>query len=227
MKKNRYPVIFLLCMLAGAGQAQTRFGFRAGLQLTDMAYTGRLDPFYYTAILQSKSKPWFNFIAGAIAEREINKYLTINAELHINGRGYNLEPQDSFSDFTTYHAHMWYVQAPLTCNFRWNGFFAGAGPYLGFGLGGKLKSTLYDPVDNTTQRFVYAVKFGNEQAYHFRRPDAGLYAQAGYGWRNVRFILSFQWGLNNIIPDAYRFDNLNARHTAVGVSAAYFLGAHE
>lgn len=222
--------LFLLALLAGicAGvlPAQTRFGFRAGVQLADVGYSGAQDPLYYIGILHSQTNPWFTFFAGGLAERDLTRNLTLSAELQLSGRGYSIKLQDG-QQTTESKARAWYAQLPLVCNFRWNGLFAGAGPYLGIGLGGKYKSTFYDAVKNYTQEMDGAIRFGNSDTSFFRPLDVGLYAQLGYSFRNVRLILSYQLGLNNIVPKFYIDTDEHARHSCVGVSAAYILGEGE
>ncbi len=227
MKKSIFLLALAAWLFSVAAAAQTRFGFRGGVQLADAGYTGSADPFIYYTILTKETNPWFTFFAGGLAERDITKNLTLSAELQVTGRGYSTTLEDTFGNTNSSKTRLWYVQVPLACNVRWNGFFAGAGPYLGVGLGGKQTRSSYDAVKNVTFDYHYKVKFGNEEQHFFRPLDVGVYAQLGYSFRNVRLILSYQLGLNNIIPKYYVDTDEHARHSSLGASVAYILGEGE
>lgn len=228
MKKITILFLFVVIAFSGATPlfSQPRYGIRAGLNMTNMQYSGRADPYEATAIFQQNSDPRFSFFLGGIAQLDLKKNFTLNGEIQLAGMGYHLQAADSFQDFTEYHARLWYVQIPLTVSIRLQGFFAGVGPYLGFGVAGTQEAIKYYPTGNTSFKDKSATHFGSEADDHYRRFDFGVQAQAGYSFRNIRLIVSYNLGLLDAINKAYSNEG-TAHHRALGVSAAYFLGAGE
>lgn len=224
MKKKSILWAGLFCCFAcvNALHAQLRYGLKAGVALTDMPFNDA-DVFYYnSAVFQKGGNPRMTFFAGGIAELDLRRNWTLSAELQLSGKGYLEKSNSVFSDFKTYSARLWYVQLPVAANFRWNGFFMGAGPYAGIGLAGKLKTTRATAIDN------FSVAFGNDEESDLRRFDAGVYAQIGYSFRNFRLSIAGQFGLTNAIPAFYaNSTQYKARQQTVSVAAAYYFGVGE
>ena len=228
MKKITILPVLIAIAFCGAAPlfSQPRYGIRAGLNMTNMQYSGRADPYEATAIFQTNSDPRFSFFLGGVVQLDLKKNFTLNGEIQLTGMGYHLQAADSFYDFTEYHARLWYVHIPLTVTARWGGFFAGAGPYLGLGVAGTQEVIKYFPTSSTPFKDKSGTHFGSGSDNHYRRFDFGVQAQAGYSFRNIRLIVSYNLGLLDAINKFYANEG-TARHRALGVSAAYFFGAGE
>lgn len=228
MKKMISLSAFFVVMLNGVALlvAQPRFGVKAGLNMTNLQYSGREDPFEATAIFQKASDPRFFGFVGGLAELDLKKNFTLSGEIQVSSIGYHLKNSGQSLDFTEYHARLWYVHIPVSINTRWNGFFAGAGPYLGVGIAGTQEQILTDSLKNVVFRNKTATAFGSSSDKHYQRIDFGVQAQAGYSFRNVRLIVSYNLGLTDVINKFYSPDG-NARWRILAVSAAYILGVGE
>lgn len=224
---RKHPVAFSLFLFlflhAPTAQAQYRLGVKAGVQLSDMQYQGTSDIFFYSVVHQRKSTPKLSFAAGAVVLYDLKKNLTLSAEVQLGGRGYGAEAPDSLKDFRSFDAWLWYLQVPLTCNVRWQGFSFGAGPYMALGLSGKSR-TIFEQSQEQSQ----TTRYGNNSSGDYRRLDAGLCVQVGYSFRNIQLSVSYQLGLTNSIPKYFTdvFD-VSSKHRVVNVSAAYFFGVRE
>lgn len=222
------PVLFFCFICLGSLNAQMRYGLKAGVVLADMPFREPDALGYNLVFLQKAAMPTFTFFAGGVAEYDLQRNWTLSAELQFSGKGYRESTTDSTLDFTGYNAQLWHLQAPLAINFRWNGIFVGAGPYAGIGLAGRTKTTLEIQGNPAPLIFKERVRFGNTEDDYFRRFDGGLYAQAGYSFRNFRLCVAAFFGLTNTIPDFYASAaQAKARHQSFSVGAAYYFGVGE
>lgn len=228
MKKNLVllPALLFCFLYAACLPAQLRYGVKAGIVLADMPFNQPDLLVYNFVALQKEVMPALSFFAGGVAEYDLHRNWSLSAELQFSGKGYRESTTDTFQDFTDFYAHLWYVQAPLALSFRWNGIFIGAGPYMGVGLAGRTKTTLdILPAPLVTKE---RVRFGNTEDDYFRRFDGGLYAQAGYSFRNFRLCIAVFWGLTNTIPDFYAsYFGAKARQQSFSLGAAYYFGVGE
>lgn len=230
MKKvfARLPVLFFCFICLGSLHAQMRYGLKAGVVLADMPFREPDVLAYNFVVLQKAAMPAFTFFAGGVAEYDLRRNWTLSAELQFSGKGYRESGADSIPDFTGYDAQLWHLQAPVALNFRWNGIFIGAGPYMGIGLAGRTKTTLNITTNPAPVITKERVRFGNTEDDYFRRFDGGLYAQAGYSFRNFRLCAAAFFGLTNTIPDFYAsYYQAKARQQSFSVGAAYFFGISE
>lgn len=222
------PVLFFCFICLGSLHAQMRYGLKAGVVLADMPFREPDILVYNLVFLQKAAMPTLTFFAGGVAEYDLQRNWTLSAELQFSGKGYRESTTDSTLDFTGYNAQLWHLQAPLAINFRWNGIFVGAGPYAGIGLAGRTKTTLEIQGNPAPLIFKERVRFGNTEDDYFRRFDGGLYAQAGYSFRNFRLCVAAFFGLTNTIPDFYASAaQAKARHQSFSVGAAYYFGVGE
>lgn len=230
MKKRviQFLAILFFCLLFFVPlSAQLRYGVKAGLSLTDMPYPDGKTAYSSNAIFGEAAMPRMNFLVGGVAEYDLQRYWTLSAELQFGSRGYREKIDNGQQSYTEFQALLWYVQIPLSFNFRWNGLFAGAGPYLGVALAGKNKTTYADGVDPQVT-FNESARFGNEEDDDFRRVDGGLYAQAGYSFRNFRLSAAACIGLLDQLPAFYAdFLPAKARQQVFSVAAAYYFGIGE
>ncbi len=98
----------------------------------------------------------------------------------------------------------------------------GFGPYIGFGIGGKVKGEGFES-DVKFQNEVSASEISNGNAY-FKRIDAGANIFAGYEMSNkISLQLNTQLGLVKVNPklEGSPDDNSSVKNTGFGVSLGY------
>lgn len=105
------------------------------------------------------------------------------------------------------------------------GIFFGAGPYFGYGIGGKWKDNYSDP-DNGKLTFKNDVSEDDwdKKGIVYGKPmDAGLNLLAGYEiTNNLSVQLNGQFGLMNLVPkyDGEKLDG-KVRNFGIGISIGY------
>lgn len=125
-----------------------------------------------------------------------------------------------------------YLQVPLALTFRKSGFYAGAGPYVGFAVAGKTKTKTEYAGDSSEGSDD--LEFGDEEGKDFRQIDYGAAFELGYEFiGQVRLSGFYQLGLANVLPaDAVEMaDDLggdwSAKNNSIGVSLTYLFGSGE
>jgi hypothetical protein len=101
----------------------------------------------------------------------------------------------------------------------------GFGPYIGFGIGGKIKYENGDETDVKFKNDVTISDFNTGNAY-FRRMDAGANLFAGYEMSNkISLQLNTQLGLAKINPNISDIpnDKSSVKNTGFGFSLGYRL----
>ncbi len=150
----------------------------------------------------------------------------VNAILGIAPEFY-LQPGILFStkgckfDETDVKLNVSYLEIPLNFLYRGefgNGFvLIGFGPYLGFGLSGKLKDSDGNSIDVT-----FSNDFQANGTWYMRRFDAGANVFAGYELASgIFFQLNTQLGLIGINPETSDSGSETLKNTGFGLSAGY------
>jgi hypothetical protein len=132
------------------------------------------------------------------------------------------------TDFTT-TVNLSYVELPLNFVYKGalgNGFvLVGFGPYVGFGVGGKVKSEGGSVSDETDIKFQSTVETGDPaDVYYLKAFDAGANIFAGYEMAGGLFFqLNAQLGMLNIQPEDKRLpdDKSVIKNTGFGLSLGY------
>jgi hypothetical protein len=119
-----------------------------------------------------------------------------------------------------------YIDIPV--NFIYNpdlgtgGMLLGFGPYLGFGVNGKVKSA-----DGTERKVIFSNHYSSSKAedIQFKKLDAGVNFMIGYEFRSkLSAAVKAQLGLMDINPDTnIPGDETKYRNTGFGVSLEYRL----
>jgi len=124
-------------------------------------------------------------------------------------------------------AHLVYLQVPVNFVYKpalgMGHLIAGFGPYIDFGLGGKIKYS-GSGTDHDV-RFKNAVTVSDDDSYaYYKRVGAGANVLFGYEFANkLSFQLNAQLGLTNIYPtyDDNSASKSTAKNTGFGISAGY------
>jgi hypothetical protein len=200
--------LFAQKMAYDAGK--TTFGVRAGLNLATI--TGELangDNFDYSL------RPGLN--------------VGVNAEIPV-GTGSYLQPGVLYSQKgATYkndtgHVKLTYIEVPVNFVYKptvgTGRMLLGFGPYVGFGLGGKVEDRTGKETDVEFTK-NYDANVPDKRQY--KGIDAGANLLAGYELsNNVSLQLNAQLGLTQLMPGINGSDNpIKAKNTNFGVSVGY------
>ena len=136
MKKLLLAAVMLV---SASAFAQTKIGLKAGINFAKM--TSEAEGYSIT----SKSRLSYNFTA--FIDAPINEVLSFQPGLSITGKGLKSElSMDGFDSEATAEgkADLMYLEVPLNAVAKFQAgqgkFFVGAGPYLAYGIAGKVES---------------------------------------------------------------------------------------
>ncbi len=233
--KNRLNFIFagvLVLFTLVTATAQVRFGVKAGLNLASISYSddyigdteGLLEGRLTTGMIPA-------FHAGGLVEFDFGSAVGLSAGVQLSMKGGSLDLSGSLlgTPFTsTSTARPMYVQVPVAFYYRKSGFYAGVGPYVGFGVAGKIKTKA--EVAGQSEEETDDIEFGNDSDDSFAPLDFGAGAEVGYEFGSIRVSASYNLGLANAAPkdavdqgkDAGR--DYKYTHNVIGVSVAYLFG---
>lgn len=219
MKTKLIALSALMIVFAYASQAQnktsvggTTFGVRAGANFTNLNGED-----YQGNDIDGKLKVGFHV--------GVNAEIPIAPEFYVQpGVLYSLKgaKSDGDGDIKT---HISYIEVPI--NFLYKPelgdghLLLGVGPYIGFGIGGKIKG------DGEDMDIEFEKEVTPQQAAtgaYLKRFDAGGNLLFGYEFTNKFSVqLNAQLGLVNILPDVKGVDNGDAKlkNTGFGVSVGY------
>lgn len=196
--KKLVTLTTMVLVMAASAVAQSKVGVKAGLNLNSIS-TNDED-------LRSElsARPSIHF--GLVGDFSLGKDFAFQPQLLYSGRGGKKE-HDDHKDVYAFNS----LEIPLNFVYRPDnkaGFFAGAGPVLGYNLSGKEKA--HDESE--------AIEFGTE-AGKIKRFDLGANALVGYQLSNgVFFSANYTLGFTN-------WNNVETptwRNNMLAVSVGYF-----
>ena len=193
-------IVFLAAVLtASYAQAQEMtYGVRAGFNLTNMWGGDGLD---------TKMKPGFQI--GIVADYDIMEDFAFQMGLLFATQGFKTEADEDDFSLTT---NLNYLQIPMNAQYKLDlggaKLLLQAGPYLGYGLGGKMTGKV------GSKSVSENIKFGDDG---FNAFDFGLGFGAGLQFNNVQVGLGYNLGLAKFSADGFRNNGL-------AVTLTYLLG---
>jgi Outer membrane protein beta-barrel domain len=232
VKKMYVPLVAAALLgVASAAQAQVTIGPRIGLNLANVAFEED-DEFDEKILLAPQVGVSLNVEFGNLAFQPAllfsQKGFKIKEEETMGGVTQKLDATTRFN----------YLELPL--NFVYTtggseGFQIFAGPYVGFGLGGKQKSEYSfsggggsGSTSGTTKiKFANQEEANSDDAY-VRQPDLGLNGGIGYKTGPLQAQLGYSLGLSNLVPNDSNGnkpdDDLSAKNRVIQFSLSYFFG---
>lgn len=190
--------------------AQIKFGARLGGNLANMTFSE--DP-------EFDQKSIIGIQAGAILEVPIKEKIALRTglELQMKGTKFDFSELGIMSEATL---SPMYVQVPalLACNGSM--FFAGIGPYVGFGVAGNFKTKATDPSTGINIDESESIEFGSTEDDFLSALDFGGRIEAGVKLGQLRIGANYDLGLANTIPKDSR-DGDTARHRVLGIWFGY------
>lgn len=212
MKTKIIALTTVITFIAFASQAQkTTFGVRAGVNFTNLNGD---DP--NGNDLDYKMKVGFH--VGANAEIPVAPEFYVQPGVLYSLKGAKVD------DAADTKVHVSYIEVPI--NFLYKPelgdghLLLGVGPYVAFGVGGKIKNDNGD-IDIEFDKEVETLL---QAAYTLKRFDAGGNLLFGYEFSNKFSVqLNAQLGLINIAPDIKSMPNSDykVKNTSFGVSVGY------
>lgn len=213
MKRKFLALSAVLALMAGAATAQnkTTFGVRAGVNFTNLNGKDFEDD-----KLDYKMKVGFN--VGVNAEIPLADEFYLQPGVLFSTKGAKADEGDGKINIA-------YVEVPV--NFLYKAdlgtgkLLMGVGPYVGIGVGGKLKGD----GDDVDIKFTNDVKdIDDLEGYPMKRLDFGGNLLFGYEFANKFSVqLNAQLGMANLVPKfaGEKPENAKTKNTGFGVSVGY------
>ncbi|MCC6462982.1 MAG: PorT family protein [Saprospiraceae bacterium] len=205
MRKLLFSTLFCFVALALPAQ-QISLSAKAGLNMTKMDYSGfTLDELYVTGGHAGLSSEMC--LAGKLGLLSSLSWTTKGGRL--NGFTIDAGRYDEV-------VRLNYLQLVSGLAFLGKHFYVAFGPYLGYCLGGTVKTVVgeYDSTRNP--------QIGTDQFQDYQPADWGLSAEAALKLKKWRLSLGLAYGLANTIPTRQGFgDSPSARHLGAQVGLGY------
>lgn len=215
----------LLFFAANQATSQIRFGALGGLNMANMKILGASEE-------DLKTKPSFN--VGGVVEYNFSESFGIQSGLFLSGKGTRYEftrEEGGLSNSIKSSISPMYLEIPVNAMYKINLGTASiqlfAGPYIGIGVGGNVKSevttkgTVFGVPINENETNTSDIKYGSSSDSNFKRTDFGLNIGAGVEFSKILIRAQYGLGLSNI--DA---SNDAVHNRVIGISAGYMFGGN-
>ena len=220
--RNMKKLLFVagVSFLSVASFAQVQFGAQIGGNLA--SGTSKYKEGSITLDQDLKSK--FGFLVGAVAELPISGAISFRPELNFIQKGSKYE--ETIQGVTSKdEVTLNYLEMPLNFVYNFDAgagkFFVGLGPSIGFGLSGKVKSSITGFPDQESDVKFDGKKDATDDKYHLKAIDFGGNFLAGYKMANGLFInLGYTIGFSDIDPA----DNYTYKNNGFAIKLGYMFG---
>jgi hypothetical protein len=194
-----------------------QFGLRTGLNFPTLV----------------ESEEWFNFSSytgfhvGIIADIPLSSGWYIQPGLYFENKGANTLYEDDYYDYTQKCKFgLAYIDIPVLLSYRFNlsdamQLHLNAGPFIGFGVLGKLTGTYHDYDAGESGNIISFNPFtenGYSDEAFFSRFDAGLSLGAGVSVGKIYFGLKYDLGMINLLDDSDRTVKTSTFGITLGVN---------
>ncbi|MFO7368744.1 MAG: porin family protein [Bacteroidales bacterium] len=211
MKKLSKVLFVLLLVVISAQTYAQKFGIQAGLNLSNQVWKDDDD----TYSDEFKMLPGFN--AGVTFEMGFGDLIGLEVGLIADTKGFKIK-EDVLGSEVTMKASLLYLDVPVLIkvgpSFGPAKVFAAAGPYVGFGLTGKMK------MEAEGEEETEDISWGSDEVEDdFKRLDFG--AKFGIGAEVMNFTLGayYSLGLANLSP--YTDGGARISNNLISISVGY------
>jgi len=229
MKRKILPVAALFTFLSSAALAQSSVQVKAGVNLANISVTDNGDV--------NDNKQLTSFNVGILGDIPlVGKFLSFQPGIVYTGKGATTTFGNTSS--STYYEEKFnprYIEIPANLVFKLpfgdqTKLFAGAGPYLGIGIGGK--STVNGQIAGIAYNGEQDIDFSNddptttgtEEGARFgtlRRFDYGLNGTAGFETNTIVLSANYGYGLAKLQSGTESSDNDKNKHRVLSFSIGY------
>jgi hypothetical protein len=226
---KKIVVLFAIICLPILSYAQFSAGISAGSNISTMSINLRdLSTF--------RINPTVGYNANVIIDFKLNPGLSISTGLSISRKGFNqhikyfyMPGLDTTADMST---ELTYLELPITLKFNTTlgqiNIFYGFGPYISYGLNGKITTeitgrnneTLIDKVKWNKSRDFQSGLVNTYGYANLNRLDIGLGSIVGLKYKNVFISASYQYGLKNLMWEYYQDEKMS--NSCLSISFGYF-----
>jgi hypothetical protein len=207
--------LFLAAILSVATitlvNAQASFGLHVGGTMANAKFD--FDGFSYT----TDSK--LSWKAGAVATVPLTEMFAFMPQLNVVSKSSQLK-----EDGDKMTLNLTYAELPLNFVYQNKGFFAGVGPSIAFGVGGKVKVTSDGDTESTKVKFDGKKEDEvTDDNLHLKALDLGGQIIAGYKLPSgVFFNLHYNFGFSNVSPEDSEEGTMKNSYFGFGIG--YFFG---
>lgn len=217
MKRKLIIAAFAVLGIVGYTNAQTTlFGVKAGYNAAKMTDDNG----------DVSSEVLSKYHAGLVADLGITDMFSVRTGLDLQSKGYKASGSATGGSYE-YTLNPLYLELPVnfTVNFPVANnvkFYAGAGPYVAVGIGGKIKGSGTSPIFGsvTSERNI---EFGNDNNDDLKQVDAGLNVVGGLTFSN-KFGINLQYGIGlvNTIAGEDNSSDYKSQHRVFGVGGVFY-----
>ncbi len=193
-------------------------GIKTGLNLSNIKFKDN-------EIYENRINPTFQ--GGLLADFRISEQYSIETGLNFSSKGYRLSFLGNSSSNIKIHQKfvLNYIELPITLKYGVkvgeNKIYGQFGPYLGFGLYGKVKYSVIDGLD--IERWKDDLDWGSNK-YPYQKLDFGLVGGFGFERGPIQIGLTYTYGLSNILLFSLVNNQLKESNRVIGVTIGYLFG---
>jgi len=228
-KKTIMKKIFLLAATAifsTAAFSQTKWGVQAIGNLSNISITAEGADMF-------KKSSNIGFGVGVVSDVALGSNLSLRSSLNFLQKGGKLksdfgEDMGEMLPSIEMDAKLYYAELPVNLVYNVDlssgRLYFGAGPSLGFGLGGKMKVTSTNPFDPSEkeEEKVDAFKKEDDGGAGLKRLDFSANAIAGYQFKSGLYVnAGYLLGLSNLVDSE---DGEKMRNRGLQLTVGYFFG---
>lgn len=212
--KNFLKFSLLTAALVGCAtfaSAQITFGAKAGLNLANEIFSDEFEG--------ADPKMLITFQVGGVVDIPISDMFSVQPALMLVGKGFKEEGEILGVTYESSSNPM-YLQVPVMFMYHGDMFYAGVGPYAGFGLFGKAKA------EAGGQSEEVDLSFGSSVEDNYSALDFGAQVEAGVALpMGLTIGAGYALGLANNLPaDVQDVFDGSTKHSVISVNVGYMFG---
>ena len=215
VKKSVKPILLLIALLTDwSAEAQIRFGVKGGGTSSNFIITN--NQFGYVPDAR------FSWQAGVLADLGIHRNFSVQPAVLWSNKGFKSTYNAGNGILIKYTYEPVYVEVPVLALLKINvgdsfRIYGGAGPYVAFGVGGKITANGSAGLGNNESD----IKYGNTNAADLKRLDYGGSAALGVEIGSVLVGVNYNLGLANIYAEE---SPTEIRNVSLGLTVGFLLG---
>ncbi len=214
LKKFLSIVVVMVLFMSNQVQAQFNIGLRAGFNLSNVYGSGN-------NFDNTKIKPGFQ--VGIVGEYFLGESVYIQPGISFATQGFITtgtsntgQEQVNYTRKTSLH----YIQVPINIQYKWDlgevAWLFQGGPYLGYGLGGKVTWKSGSNHGSNDVKFEEGYDAGVE--YYDSAIDFGIGIGTGIQFHNFQFGVGYHMGLTSLLK------SYDLKNNGLTLTATYMFG---